>query len=286
MAESSNPQQTPLQQTSSSQQDQPESPGTPIAFDPAPQVDYSPDLINKPNNEVALIYPDHANKDHFKVVSDFISKCLLQEAFTRTPTKYKEYLVEFWYTAKVLDKTKKVWLSTPTWGNKGEVGVTSFRNAIDANYLAYSRNYDEPPTQEMVKHWFSTIRYGGPVESTRTLKKSFFPPRRHDSLLFENGVQIDFEKLIWDDILSKLKKKNREKVILYTRFLSLLLEHKMEGYGTYEVNYTPTQIFSVHNWTLKKNQPEGPPFTTHMMAICNAKDPVAFQAPRTSSYNK
>ncbi|GKE21093.1 hypothetical protein Tco_1432605 [Tanacetum coccineum] len=69
MAEQSTP-----PQTSSSQQDQPESPGTPIAFDPAPQVDYSPDLINKPNNEVALIYPDHANKDHFKVVSDFISK--------------------------------------------------------------------------------------------------------------------------------------------------------------------------------------------------------------------
>ncbi|GKA50080.1 hypothetical protein Tco_0743153 [Tanacetum coccineum] len=87
MAESSNQEQTPPQQ----QQDQLEKPGTPIPFDPAPQIDYSPDLINiKPNNEVALLYPDHANKDHFKVNSDSISKCCLREAFTRTPTQYKE----------------------------------------------------------------------------------------------------------------------------------------------------------------------------------------------------
>nr|GEV38468.1 retrovirus-related Pol polyprotein from transposon TNT 1-94 [Tanacetum cinerariifolium] len=97
--------------------DQPESLGTPISFDPAPQVDYNPDLINiKPNNEVELLYPDHANKDHFKVVFDVISKCFLQEAFIRTLTKYNEYLVKLWYTAKVLDKTNKVWLSTPPQG--------------------------------------------------------------------------------------------------------------------------------------------------------------------------
>ncbi|GJZ31823.1 hypothetical protein Tco_0576870 [Tanacetum coccineum] len=49
-----------------------------------------------------------------------------------------------------------------------------------------------------------------------------------------NGVQIDFARLIWDDIISKFKKRNREKVIPYSRFLSLLLEHKMDGYGTDE----------------------------------------------------
>ncbi|GJQ96597.1 hypothetical protein Tco_0007736 [Tanacetum coccineum] len=46
-----------------------------------------------------------------------------------------------------------------------------------------------------------------------------------------NGVNIDYAKLIWEDIITKLKKKNREKVVPYTRFLSLLLEHKMKGYG-------------------------------------------------------
>ncbi|GKB59926.1 hypothetical protein Tco_0916112 [Tanacetum coccineum] len=56
-----------------------------------------------------------------------------------------------------------------------------------------------------------------------------------------------------------LKKKNTEKVIPYPMFLSLLLEHKMKGYGTDEVNFNPTQIFI---------------------------ELVAFQAPRTSSYSK
>ncbi|GKB29899.1 hypothetical protein Tco_0869300 [Tanacetum coccineum] len=101
-----------------------------------------------------------------------------------------------------------------------------------------------------------------------------------------NEVNIDFAKLIWDDILSKLKKKSRGKVILYPKFLSLLLDHKIEGYGTNKVNFTPTQIFSIHNWTLKKNQPEGPSFIYHMLAICNVDEPMKFKAPKTSSKTK
>ncbi|GKG22457.1 hypothetical protein Tco_0387760 [Tanacetum coccineum] len=93
MAESSNPQQTSPQQ----QQDQQESPGTPIPFDPALQVNFSPDEINiKPNNEVALLYPDHNNKDYFKIVFDFISKCCLRNAFTKRffqrPTRFGSQL--------------------------------------------------------------------------------------------------------------------------------------------------------------------------------------------------
>nr|GEX64031.1 hypothetical protein [Tanacetum cinerariifolium] len=42
-------------------------------------------------------------------------------------------------------------------------------------------------------------------------------------------VNIDYARLIWEDIINKLNKKTREKVVLYLRFLSLLLEHKMEG---------------------------------------------------------
>ncbi|GKC99615.1 hypothetical protein Tco_1169890 [Tanacetum coccineum] len=53
-----------------------------------------------------------------------------------------------------------------------------------------------------------------------------------------NGVKVDYAKLIWEDIINKLNKKTKEKV------------------------------FSVHNWELKPNQTEGPPFTDHMKAIC------------------
>ncbi|GJV45805.1 hypothetical protein Tco_1430341, partial [Tanacetum coccineum] len=62
--------------------------------------------------------------------------------------------------------------------------------------------------------------------------------------------------------------------------------HKIEGYGTDEVNCNRTQIFPIHNWTLKKNQAEEPPFTAHMLAICNAVEPVEFQAPKSLAYIK
>ncbi|GJR88874.1 hypothetical protein Tco_0212885 [Tanacetum coccineum] len=70
-------------------------------------------------------------------------KCCLREAFTRSPNQYKEYLVEFWYTAKVLKDSTKVWFSTPTG----------------------------------VRDWFPTIGYGGAIKATGTLKKGLLPPR-------------------------------------------------------------------------------------------------------------
>ncbi|GJV89685.1 retrovirus-related pol polyprotein from transposon TNT 1-94 [Tanacetum coccineum] len=148
------------------------------------------------------------------------------------------------YTVKVLKDSTKVWFST----------VTSYRNAIGANYLAHLKDYAKPPTIETVRKWFPTIGHGRAIEATGTLKK--------------------------------LKKKNREKVIPYPRFLSLLLEHKMKGYGIDEVNLNPTQIFNVLNWSLKKNQSKGPPFTDHILAICNAAEPVAFIAPTSSKLEK
>ncbi|GJS97959.1 hypothetical protein Tco_0819129 [Tanacetum coccineum] len=84
MVDEQNPQQPPPQtspETPPTQQDQPESPGTPIPYDHVPQIDYSLDLINiKPNNEVALLYLEHNNSAYFKVVFDFISKYSIAEA--------------------------------------------------------------------------------------------------------------------------------------------------------------------------------------------------------------
>ncbi|GJZ44230.1 hypothetical protein Tco_0591485 [Tanacetum coccineum] len=75
-----------------------------------------------------------------------------------------------------------------------------------------------------------------------------------------NGVNIDYAMIFCEDIINKLKKKNREKVVPYTIFLSLLLIQKMkDGYGDGDVTIHPTQSF---------------------------KKPVAFKAPRTSSQTK
>nr|GEW43377.1 hypothetical protein [Tanacetum cinerariifolium] len=124
-----------------------------------------------------------------------------------------------------------------------------FRNAIGAHYLPHSNEYVAPPSIDVVRQWFLTIRYAKE-----------------------------------EDIIIKLKKKQRAKVVPYTRFLSLLIMHKMkEGYEDDEVTLYPTQLFSFNNWALKPNQPKEPPFTDHMLAICAADKPVVFKAPKTYS---
>nr|GEX13557.1 hypothetical protein [Tanacetum cinerariifolium] len=199
----------------------------------AKQVSFNlEDIILNTNNEVALLNPEHTNHDFFKCVLDFISKCCLREPFTRSLNMYKEYLVEFWYSAKTLENSK-VSFFVPTGGIYGEVGVNTFRNAIGAHYLPHSIKYVAPPSIDIVRPWFETIG---------------------------------------------------KKVVSYTRFLSLLMMHKMkEGYGDGEVTTYPTQVFSINNWALKPNQPEEPLFTYHMLAICNEAEPVAFKAPKPSS---
>ncbi|GKA45618.1 hypothetical protein Tco_0738414 [Tanacetum coccineum] len=148
--------------------DRPESPNP---FLPADQIEFSFDEIAfTTKNEVALLYPSHPYSEYFREVSNFISKCCLKEAFTRAPTQYKEYLCEFWYTAKTLDDSK-IWVSTPTSGIRGDIG------------------------------------YSGEIGAKGTLKKNCLPPR----------VNVDYAKLIWEDILHKLNKKTREKVVPYPR---------------------------------------------------------------------
>nr|GEU99877.1 putative zinc finger, BED-type [Tanacetum cinerariifolium] len=113
-------------------------------------------------------------------------------------------------------------------GIKGEVGVTSFRNAIGANYLAHSRNYEAIPSIETFREWFPTIRYIGTIKAKGTLKKVFLPLRW---------------KLLIPQII----------LCLGGRLI------------------------------LKKNQAERPPFTAHMLAICNAAELVTFKAPNSSA---
>ncbi|GJT13290.1 hypothetical protein Tco_0860332 [Tanacetum coccineum] len=241
-------------------------------FVAAKQVSFNlEDIILNTNNEVALLYPEHTNKEYFKCVSDFISKCCLRKPFTKSPNMYQEYLAEFWYSAKALENSK-VSFSIPTGGIYGEVGLNTFRNAIGAHYLPHSSEYVAPPSIDVVRKWFPTIGYGEEVSTKGTLKKSLLPPRwrllmaqiiqclggktggfdqitNKDAIMLyslANGIHIDYANIFWEDIILKLKKKQREKA-------------------------------------LKPNQPEEPPFTDHTKAICNLDVPVDSKAPKYSS---
>nr|GEU79786.1 hypothetical protein [Tanacetum cinerariifolium] len=223
--------------------DKPESPNP---FLPTIQVDFTfNEIAFTTNNEVALIYPSHPNQEYFMAVSDFISKCCLKEAFTRAPTQYKEYLSELWYTAKTLDNSK-VWVSTPTGRVRGELGGTTFRNALKAHYLPPSTMYIPPPYITIVRPWFVIVGYTGEIGAKGTLKKSFLPPRwrllmaqimhclggktggldqisnKDATILYclANGVHVDYAKIIWVDLIHNLNKKTREKIVPYPSWLS------------------------------------------------------------------
>ncbi|GKA38394.1 retrovirus-related pol polyprotein from transposon TNT 1-94 [Tanacetum coccineum] len=59
-----------------------------------------------------------------------------------------------------------------------------------------------------------------------------------------NGVQVYYAKIIWEDLIHKLNKKSREKIVPYPRFISLLLEHMAPNYDNEELTINPTQVFS------------------------------------------
>nr|GEU56330.1 uncharacterized mitochondrial protein AtMg00810-like [Tanacetum cinerariifolium] len=184
-------------------------------------------------------------------------KRIFRQAFTRSPNQYKEYLFEFSYTAKAL-KNLKVWFFTPTRGILGEVRVNTFRTAIGGIL---------PVSLHPICYHTTTRNCGGcswPKSfNAYVVKLGFFDKiSNKDAIILyclENEVNIDYAKFIWEDIITKLNKKTRKKVVPYP---------------------------SVHNWTLKKNQPEGPLFTDHMLAICKADVPVEHKALNTSSYTK
>nr|GEX97344.1 hypothetical protein [Tanacetum cinerariifolium] len=222
-----------------------------------------------------------------------------------TFTTNNKYPSEVWCTAKTLDDSK-VWISSPTGGIRGDMGITTFRNVLRAQYLPHSSMYVPPSFITIVRPWFATIRYRGEIEAKGTLKKSCLPPRwrflmaqimqclggkigvldqilnKDATILYclANGVKVDYAKIIWDDLIHTLNKKTMEKIIPYHRFLSLLLEHMILEYENEELTINPTQVFSVHNLTLKPNQPEEPPFTDHMKAICNLDVHVDSKAPK------
>ncbi|GKB42332.1 hypothetical protein Tco_0887274 [Tanacetum coccineum] len=203
-------------------------------FVAAKQVSFNlEDIILNTNNEVALLYPKHNNQDYFKCVSDFISKCCLRKPFTRSPDMYKEYLSEFWYSTTALENSK-VSFSIPTGGIFGEVGVNTFKNTIGAHYLAHSSEYVAPPSIDIVRQWFPTIRYGKEVSAKGTVRRNLLPPS------LANGIKIDYASIFWEDIILKLKKKQKEKVVPYSRSISLLIMHKMkEGYRNDEPRAQP-----------------------------------------------
>nr|GEU29759.1 hypothetical protein [Tanacetum cinerariifolium] len=149
MAESSNPTQIPSS-PGVTPKEEPitlDRPESPNPFLPADQVEFSfQEIALTTNKEVTLLYPSHSNSKYFKVVLDFISKC----------------------------------------GIRGDIGITTFRNALRAHYLPHSSGKTGGHNQ--ISNKDAIILY-----------------------CLANGVEVDYAKLIWGGYNSQDEQENQGK---------------------------------------------------------------------------
>ncbi|GJY96517.1 hypothetical protein Tco_0513427 [Tanacetum coccineum] len=134
------------------------------SFLPADQVEFSfEEIALTTNNEVALLYPSLSSTEYFKVVSDFISKCCLKEAFTKSPTRYNEYLCEFCREIGAKGTLKKSFLP-PRW----RLLMAQIIQCLGGK----TGGHDQISNKDVI------ILY-----------------------CLANGVEVDYAKLIWEDAL-------------------------------------------------------------------------------------
>ncbi|GJY12674.1 retrovirus-related pol polyprotein from transposon TNT 1-94 [Tanacetum coccineum] len=183
-------------------------------------------------------------------------------------TNTKNIFSEFWYTVKTLQDSK-IWVSSLTGGVRGEIGITTFRNALRAHYLSHSNMYVSPLSLAVVRPWFATIGYNREIGAKRTLKKSCLSPRwrllmaqiiqclggktggldqisnKDATILYwlANGLLVDFAKIIWEDIIQKLNKKTKEKVVpCLWLYIFLLGIYDLPEYDMEDLTINPTQL--------------------------------------------
>ncbi|GJU17689.1 hypothetical protein Tco_1145655 [Tanacetum coccineum] len=236
-------------------------------YNPAPNVDFAQEEI-KTNNIATTLYLEHDNPEYFKCVSDFISMCCLHKTFKRQPTQmFQEILVDFWYIATPDNNTKKRRFAIPSINFQGDIGLNTFRMVIRANYLDKPEDYASLPDVPVLRSFFHSIGYSEDVPAKGTLKKVCLPPKW---------------KLLMAQIMECLGGKTggldeingKDVIILYC-----LAKEIKDAYDSFEGTPIPVPAFGTKNWTLLASYIEGPPFTSHMMAICTPDRPVKMKAP-------
>nr|GEV08149.1 hypothetical protein [Tanacetum cinerariifolium] len=81
----------------------------------------------------------------------------------------------------ILNNNNEVPPFTQNTQTKRVLRVNTFRKAIGTHYLSHSGDYVDPPFIDLVRPWFSTIRYKEEVSAKGTLKKSLLPPSNEET---------------------------------------------------------------------------------------------------------
>ncbi|GJY07407.1 retrovirus-related pol polyprotein from transposon TNT 1-94 [Tanacetum coccineum] len=180
----------------------------------------------------------HSIKKHIDIRYHFIRDHILKGDIELhfIPTKYQ--LADIF--TKPLDEPTFKRLIVELGGIRGDIGINTFRNAIRAHYLPHLSMYISPPSITIVEATDGQViqclggKTGGPEQISNKDATIMY--------CLANRVKVDYARLIWEDIIHKLSKKTREKVVPYLRFISLLLEYMMPEYENEELTINPTQF--------------------------------------------
>ncbi|GJZ98954.1 hypothetical protein Tco_0671505 [Tanacetum coccineum] len=223
---------------------------------------------------------------------------------------YVEYLQEFWYTAEVEEETKTITFSLSWWDKPLSFTQNEFTSAIG---LPICKNAIPLSLKETVRAGLATLGLfdkDKPTHSSTILVNSspikikYFSPiwklfmqyivkclgeiqGSHDQMNFNQqtiayclifGLEINIGGIIFSDLIHKLQngKKNRERNICYTRFLSLIFE-KLLG-ENYISNYlTLIKPHTITATSFQKPLASEVALTSHMLKVAKL-----FQEPEQS----
>ncbi|GJY13299.1 hypothetical protein Tco_0382608 [Tanacetum coccineum] len=212
----------------------------------------------------------------YKNICKYLRNCFLAEAFSQTPSVlYQNYLREFWCSAEVVHPTPQDEDSEARPLKESNIkftmknGKTSllldYQTFCQTTGLKYNnRNYVEHPSTEEVKAELAKIATHDVLVHKTPLLKASFPAAwrilmtfaiqvlggNHSSteqinsspqlIVFSllTGTKIDIREIIYNDVLTRLMAKSRQKYVSYPRFISLSPSEKKRKTKTQTVTVT------------------------------------------------
>ncbi|KAJ9547801.1 hypothetical protein OSB04_020344 [Centaurea solstitialis] len=225
------------------------------------------DIQFKANNLIGQ-FDIPASKEYLKPARDFLLNCPLKTAFTLNPRPNKPLLLQLWSTATTAQErnSKGKMHEVIKFHIKEDIisfGIGTLRNVLQINK---KKRYPPPPSAEEVIALLENIGYRWPekdgVPLTKTaatvhktgLNATFYyiwntfglclTGKTGSTEQFPTVIQnmvysaiknrkFDYVRCIWDDMVKKIKNKNRVVNVPYTRFFSAVLElHMGKAYPT------------------------------------------------------
>ena len=271
---------------------------------------HAPNQLKIAKNNFVANFSIPSNVNGFTDIVKFLSKHPISSALTRSTAMYPTHLLEFWYTCDhYITATSKESIAGTVLGGDLKISITlrKLRNALS---LTFNEHYEEPVSANQAKEdilpfiGYNFQQAGAvdvPLKGTVVRSKMgkvwnyFFAHIIHclsgksgsfdqatttdlqiaHALIF--GHHIDFAKLIFSNMVVKVKKPNRDPIIPYTRFFSLLLEDMLGD--TDQLNETPIYppLVGVAIFFNKKADATGGNLTEALLKVVRSKTSLSSQ---------